>query len=75
VYLPDSLAGRRVIFYRKVVKDDELLSRNVYYFVWISIMKNYAGRRHAVVTATGCRKFISSQIHLKINHAKTISII
>jgi hypothetical protein len=29
--------GRKVIFYVKVVKDDELLIRNVYYFVSISI--------------------------------------
>ncbi|WP_089828349.1 hypothetical protein [Chitinophaga filiformis] len=49
----DSTAGRKVIFYRKEVKDNELLNRNVYYFARISIMKNFAGKRRMVVTATG----------------------
>ena len=39
----DSTSDRKVIFYRKEVKDNELLNRNVYYFVRISIMKNFAG--------------------------------
>jgi len=49
----DSIAYRKVIFYRKEVKNNELLNRNVYYFVRISIVKNFYRKRCMVVTATG----------------------
>lgn len=48
VHVLNEAAGLKVIFYVKVVKDDELLIGNVYYFVSISIMNEWP------VTAPGC---------------------